>query len=290
MTVADLPTEPASPEADADLAAANGEIRAAGAGAGRDASGTAGAHGRQRWRQLPAHLAAAPRGRRRQAPRRAVQRPAEERDRRITTATSCTSRWTSRRARLPTPERPPRPGPPRSRARPGGSSPRAAARPNSPNGIFLDGQRRHLQPDDVLVKFDRRGDQLVAQVMGQFRAYETGHAGRAGAPSSAFAGSCRWRSKSGRRLSRTTRNASGTGARASRATFVFAMRVAATRASQPPIRGQTPTGSRRPSISATVGWAVERMRTSNSRSAGRGGARARRRPGTGRRGTPGGRR
>jgi hypothetical protein len=47
-------------------------------------------------------------------------------------------------------------------------------RSDSANGLFLNGQRRHLQPDDVLVKFDRRGDQLLAQIMGQFRAYEPG--------------------------------------------------------------------------------------------------------------------
>lgn len=47
-------------------------------------------------------------------------------------------------------------------------------RSDSANGLFLNGQRRHLQPHDVLVKFDRRGEQLVAQVMGQFRAYEPG--------------------------------------------------------------------------------------------------------------------
>lgn len=47
-------------------------------------------------------------------------------------------------------------------------------RSDSANGLFLNGQRRHLQPHDVLVKFDRRGEQLVAQLMGQFRAYEPG--------------------------------------------------------------------------------------------------------------------
>lgn len=45
---------------------------------------------------------------------------------------------------------------------------------DSDNGVFLNGQRRHLQPDDVLVKFERHGDQLLAQVMGQFRAFEPG--------------------------------------------------------------------------------------------------------------------
>lgn len=47
-------------------------------------------------------------------------------------------------------------------------------RADSVNGIFLNGQRRHLQPDDVLVKFERRGDQLLARIIGQFRAYEPG--------------------------------------------------------------------------------------------------------------------
>ena len=47
-------------------------------------------------------------------------------------------------------------------------------RSDSANGLFLNGQRRHLQPHDVLVKFDRQGEHLVAQVMGQFRAYEPG--------------------------------------------------------------------------------------------------------------------
>ena len=45
---------------------------------------------------------------------------------------------------------------------------------DSANGIFLNGQRRHLQPMDVLVKFERQGEQLMARVMGQFRAYEPG--------------------------------------------------------------------------------------------------------------------
>jgi hypothetical protein len=45
---------------------------------------------------------------------------------------------------------------------------------DSPNGIFLNGQTTHLQPDDVMVRFERRGDQLFALVMGQFRAFEAG--------------------------------------------------------------------------------------------------------------------
>jgi hypothetical protein len=43
---------------------------------------------------------------------------------------------------------------------------------NSPNGIFLHGQTTHLQPFDVLVTFERRGEQLFAQIAGRFRAYE----------------------------------------------------------------------------------------------------------------------
>ncbi len=45
---------------------------------------------------------------------------------------------------------------------------------DSANGIFLNGQQRHLQPSDVLVTFERRGDHLLARVLGQFRAYEPG--------------------------------------------------------------------------------------------------------------------
>ena len=49
-----------------------------------------------------------------------------------------------------------------------------------PDGIFLNGQTTHLQPFDVLVKFESRQEsgsksaQLFAIVMGQFRSYETG--------------------------------------------------------------------------------------------------------------------
>ena len=44
----------------------------------------------------------------------------------------------------------------------------------SGNGIFLNGQRQQLQPSDVLIRFERRGEQLMALVMGQFRAYQSG--------------------------------------------------------------------------------------------------------------------
>ena len=45
---------------------------------------------------------------------------------------------------------------------------------DSPNGIFLNGQQVHLQPDDVRVTFSRhQGDkQLYAHVQGRFRMYQ----------------------------------------------------------------------------------------------------------------------
>jgi hypothetical protein len=46
---------------------------------------------------------------------------------------------------------------------------------DSPNGIFLSGQSVHLQPADVAVRLERKaGGQLVAQLAGQFRAFENG--------------------------------------------------------------------------------------------------------------------
>jgi hypothetical protein len=55
----------------------------------------------------------------------------------------------------------------------------SSGKSSSPNGIFLHGQSQHLQPFDVFVKFARvpdaagKGpDQLHAQIMGQFRAYQ----------------------------------------------------------------------------------------------------------------------
>jgi hypothetical protein len=39
---------------------------------------------------------------------------------------------------------------------------------DSPNGIFIDGDRQHLQPFDIEVTFDRDGDKIVAQIRGQF--------------------------------------------------------------------------------------------------------------------------
>ena len=44
---------------------------------------------------------------------------------------------------------------------------------DSPNGIFLNGQQVHLQPDDVRVTFARHDDdkQLYARIQGRFRMY-----------------------------------------------------------------------------------------------------------------------
>ncbi|HEY7119545.1 MAG TPA: hypothetical protein VH475_23335 [Tepidisphaeraceae bacterium] len=38
----------------------------------------------------------------------------------------------------------------------------------TPNGIFLDGDRQHLEPYDIQVTFDRDGDHLIANIQGQF--------------------------------------------------------------------------------------------------------------------------
>jgi hypothetical protein len=39
---------------------------------------------------------------------------------------------------------------------------------DTPNGIFLDGDRQHLEPYDIQVTFDRDGDRVVADIRGQF--------------------------------------------------------------------------------------------------------------------------
>lgn len=39
---------------------------------------------------------------------------------------------------------------------------------DTPNGIFLDGDRQHLQPYDIRVVFDQEGDHLIADVRGSF--------------------------------------------------------------------------------------------------------------------------
>jgi hypothetical protein len=53
----------------------------------------------------------------------------------------------------------------------------SSGKSDSPNGIFLNGQSTHLQPDDMLVKFEEVKDhpgRLVAHLMGRCRAYEAG--------------------------------------------------------------------------------------------------------------------
>ena len=39
---------------------------------------------------------------------------------------------------------------------------------DTPNGIFLNGDRQHLQPYDIRVVFDKEGDHLVAELRGTF--------------------------------------------------------------------------------------------------------------------------
>jgi hypothetical protein len=39
---------------------------------------------------------------------------------------------------------------------------------DTPNGIFLDGDRQHLEPYDIQVTFDKDGDHVVANIRGQF--------------------------------------------------------------------------------------------------------------------------
>ena len=51
----------------------------------------------------------------------------------------------------------------------------ASAEPvDSPNGVFIDGDRQHLQPYDIEVTFDRDGDKIVAQIRGQFLYFPKG--------------------------------------------------------------------------------------------------------------------
>jgi hypothetical protein len=42
------------------------------------------------------------------------------------------------------------------------------------NGIFLDGDRQHLEPYDILVTFDREGEYVIANIQGQFIFYPKG--------------------------------------------------------------------------------------------------------------------
>ncbi len=47
---------------------------------------------------------------------------------------------------------------------------------DTPNGIFLDGDRQHLQPYDIQVVFDKDGDHLIAHIQGQFLYFAKGNA------------------------------------------------------------------------------------------------------------------
>jgi hypothetical protein len=47
---------------------------------------------------------------------------------------------------------------------------------DSPNGIFIDGDRQHLQPYDIEVTFDKDGEKIVAQIRGQFLYFPKGSA------------------------------------------------------------------------------------------------------------------
>ena len=52
----------------------------------------------------------------------------------------------------------------------------ASAEPlDTPNGIFLDGDRQHFQPYDIQVTFDKEGDHLIADVRGQFLYFSKGN-------------------------------------------------------------------------------------------------------------------
>lgn len=45
---------------------------------------------------------------------------------------------------------------------------------DTPNGIFLDGDRQHLTPFDIQVVFDRVDDKIVADIRGQFLYFPKG--------------------------------------------------------------------------------------------------------------------
>ena len=50
----------------------------------------------------------------------------------------------------------------------------------SPNGVFLEGMRYHLQPQDLAIKFDGEGRRLMAQVAGRFLVVRTREEGPPG--------------------------------------------------------------------------------------------------------------
>jgi hypothetical protein len=45
---------------------------------------------------------------------------------------------------------------------------------DTPNGVFLDGDRQHFQPYDIQVVFDQEGDHLIADIRGQFLYFAKG--------------------------------------------------------------------------------------------------------------------
>jgi hypothetical protein len=45
---------------------------------------------------------------------------------------------------------------------------------DTPNGVFLDGERQQLQPYDIQVVFDKEGDHLIADIRGQFLFFPKG--------------------------------------------------------------------------------------------------------------------
>jgi hypothetical protein len=52
----------------------------------------------------------------------------------------------------------------------------ASAEPqDTPNGIFLDGDRQHFQPYDIQVVFDKDGDNIIADIRGQFIYFPKGN-------------------------------------------------------------------------------------------------------------------
>lgn len=49
---------------------------------------------------------------------------------------------------------------------------------DSPHGVFLDGQRRRLHPQDVVAQFQRQGPKVAVTVRGWFLLYDTDHGDR----------------------------------------------------------------------------------------------------------------
>ena len=45
---------------------------------------------------------------------------------------------------------------------------------DTPNGVFLDGDRQHFEPYDIQVVFDQEGDHLIADIRGQFLYFPKG--------------------------------------------------------------------------------------------------------------------